>query len=406
MIEAIIYCGAGFLFAALIGIAVAPVIHSRAVRLTMRRLENSIPQSLAEIQADKDLLRAEFALSMHRLEKGAEKLQEQNTSQLAELGRKSDVIKRFMIEREAQKVEAVALKTELDTLRDRLRTASQEIKAAGDQDHSDDFVALVPKEWPAAEEVRAAREGSDFSAELQVTIPATPVSPYNFGNQFVRKEPSIGGRISRSLAYCSIAVLIGAGATFAWQIYGDDAKEMVGARIPSLGPLLSASTTKEPPDVATKPADAATQDDSAALTQEELAQQLENDLERDEHSEEQVAAKQEQTTQDIATRRVEPNTKQAMPSASTQDQSMLARPETTPTTITDWTLREVTNGMAVLQGPTGILRVTRGDTVPGLGKITSIVRWGKGWVVATSAAYCTSAPPNYVDGICKPYRGN
>src|SRR5262245_47547634 len=250
MIEAVIYCGAGFLFAALIGIAVAPVIHSRAVRTTMRRLENSIPQSMADIQADKDLLRAEFALSMHRLERGAEKLQEQNTSQLAELGRKSDVINRFMIEREAQKVEAIALKTELDTLRDRLRTASKEIKAAGGQDHSDDLFSLVPKEWPSTEEARVAPEGSDFSADLQVTVPATPMSPHNFGNQFVRKEPSIGGRISRSLAYCSIAVLIGAGVTFAWQLYGDDAKEMVGARIPSLGPLLSASTTKEPPDVA------------------------------------------------------------------------------------------------------------------------------------------------------------
>jgi hypothetical protein len=182
---------------------------------------------------------------------------------------------------------------------------------------------------------------------------------------------------------------------------------MVGSRIPSLGRLLSVSTTIRPSDVATKPADpTATQDNSAALTQEELAQQLENDLERDEHSEEQVAAKQEQTTQDTATRQVEQNTKQAMPSPSTQDQSILARPETTPTTIADWTLREVTNGTAVLQGPIGILRVTRGDTVPGLGKITSIVRWGNGWVVATSAGYCTSAPPDYVDGTCKPYRGN
>jgi hypothetical protein len=406
MIEAIIYCGAGFLFAAFIGIAVAPVIHSRAVRLTMRRLENSIPQSMAEIQADKDLLRAEFALSMHRLERGAGKLQEQNASQLAELGRKSDVINRFMVEREAQKVEAIALKTELDTLRDRLRTASKEIKAAGDQDHSDDLVSLVPKEWPAAEELRVAGQGSDFSAELQVTAPATPVSAHKFGNQFVN-EPSIGGRISRGLAYFSVAVLIGGGATFAWQSYGDEVKEMVGRRIPSLGRLLSVSTTIRPSNVATKPADpTATQDNSAALTHEELAQQLENDLERDEHSEEQVAAKQEQTTQDIATRQVEQNTKQAMPSLSTKDQSILAGPQTTPTTIADWTLREVINGTAVLQGPTGILRVTRGDTVPGLGKVTSIVRWGNGWVVATSAGYCTSAPPNYVDGICKPYRGN
>ena len=405
MIEAIIYCGAGFLFAALIGVAVAPLIHNRAVRLTLRRLQNSIPQSMAEIQADKDLLRAEFALSTHRLETGVGKLKEQNTIQLAELGRKSDVINRLKIEREAQKVEAVALQTELDTLRDRLRVTSKEIKAAEGRDHSDDLVSLVPKDWPAAEEARVAREGSDFSAELQVPIPATPVSPHNFANQFVRKGPSIGGRISRSLAYFSIAVLIGAGATFAWQSYRDDAEEMVRARIPSLSWLLSVSTTKRPSDVATKRADpTTTQDNSAALTQEELAQQLENDLERDvagvQHSEAQVGAMQEQTPQ------VEQNTKQEMPSPSTQDQSMPAGLETTPTTIAGWTLREVTNGTAVLQGPIGILRVTRGDAVPGLGKGTSIVRWGDGWVVATGAGYCASAPPDHVDGNCKPYRGN
>ena len=405
MIEAIIYCGAGFLFAALIGVAVAPLIHNRAVRMNLRRLQNSIPQSMAEIKADKDLLRAEFALSTHRLETGVGKLKEQNTIQLAELGRKSDVINRLKIEREAQKVEAVALQTELDTLRDRLRVTSKEIKAAEGRDHSDDLVSLVPKYWPAAEEARVAREGSDFSAELQVPIPATPVSPHNFANQFVRKGPSIGGRISRSLAYFSIAVLIGAGATFAWQSYRDDAEEMVRARIPSLSWLLSVSTTKRPSDVATKRADpTTTQDNSAALTQEELAQQLENDLERDvagvQHSEAQVGAMQEQT------RQVEQNTKQEMPSPSTQDQSMPAGLETTPTTIASWTLREVTNGTAVLQGPIGILRVMRGDTVPGLGKVTSIVRWGNGWVVATSAGYCASAPPDQVGGICKPYRGN
>ena len=304
---------------------------------------------MAEIQADKDLLRAEFALSTHRLETGVGKLKEQNTIQLAELGRKSDVINRLKIEREAQKVEAVALQTELDTLRDRLRVTSKEIKAAEGRDHSDDLVSLVPKDWPAAEEARVAREGSDFSAELQVPIPATSVSPHNFANQFVRKGPSIGGRISRSLAYFSIAVLIGAGATFAWQSYRDDAEEMVRAWIPSLSWLLSVSTTKRPSDVATKRADpTTTQDNSAALTQEELAQQLENDSERDvagvQHSEAQVGAMQEQTPQ------VEQNTKQEMPSPSTQDQSMPAGLETTPTTIAGWTLREVTNGTAVLQG--------------------------------------------------------
>ena len=36
-------------------------------------------------------------------------------------------------------------------------------------------------------------------------------------------------------------------------------------------------------------------------------------------------------------------------------------------------MREVTNGMAALEGPNGIWRVRRGDAVPGLGRIESIV---------------------------------
>jgi hypothetical protein len=59
-------------------------------------------------------------------------------------------------------------------------------------------------------------------------------------------------------------------------------------------------------------------------------------------------------------------------------------PETRPTTIEGWTLREVINGTAVLDGPNGIWRATRGDSVPGVGRVDSIIRWGNRWVVATS----------------------
>jgi hypothetical protein len=59
-------------------------------------------------------------------------------------------------------------------------------------------------------------------------------------------------------------------------------------------------------------------------------------------------------------------------------------PETRPTTIEGWTLREVTNGIAILEGPNGIWRVRRGDTVPGVGRIDSILLWGERWIVATS----------------------
>jgi hypothetical protein len=59
-------------------------------------------------------------------------------------------------------------------------------------------------------------------------------------------------------------------------------------------------------------------------------------------------------------------------------------PETRPTTIDGWTVREVNGGTAVLEGPNGVWKATRGDTVPSVGKIDSIVRWGNRWIVVTS----------------------
>ena len=59
-------------------------------------------------------------------------------------------------------------------------------------------------------------------------------------------------------------------------------------------------------------------------------------------------------------------------------------PETRPTTIEGWMVRDVIGGAAVLEGPGGVWSVTRGDTVPGVGTVDSIVRWGNRWVVATS----------------------
>jgi hypothetical protein len=58
--------------------------------------------------------------------------------------------------------------------------------------------------------------------------------------------------------------------------------------------------------------------------------------------------------------------------------------ETKPGTIEGWTVREVVGETAVLNGPNGRWRAMSGDSVPGLGKVDSIVRWGSRWIVATS----------------------
>ncbi len=65
-------------------------------------------------------------------------------------------------------------------------------------------------------------------------------------------------------------------------------------------------------------------------------------------------------------------------------------PDTRPITIEGWTVRNVSGGTAVLQGPDGIRRLSVGDTVPGAGRIDSIVRWGNRWIVATSRGLITT----------------
>jgi len=84
MIELVMYFGIGYLVAALLGLLFIPLVHNRAVRLTMKQLEASTPLSTAEVRADKDQLRAESAMATRRLEMKIEMMKAQTTWQLAE----------------------------------------------------------------------------------------------------------------------------------------------------------------------------------------------------------------------------------------------------------------------------------------------------------------------------------
>src|ERR1700746_892578 len=92
-------------------------------------------------------------------------------------------------------------------------------------------------------------DASDLGAERASSNPAhqqRPSRPYRssgFKNAQVRSDrPSITRRIIRTLGRFSAAVLIGVGATLAWQCYGS---VMVGAWAPSLGWLVPTSPSEE-----------------------------------------------------------------------------------------------------------------------------------------------------------------
>lgn len=129
MIEPIMYFAIGFLVSALLGLMIVPLVHNRAVRLTTKRMEAATPLSMAEIQADKDQLRAEFAMSARRLEMSVEQLKNKTTSQLAELGKKTDAINRMKVELGEKNATIFQLEAREKAVKEQLRATEEEFAA-------------------------------------------------------------------------------------------------------------------------------------------------------------------------------------------------------------------------------------------------------------------------------------
>jgi regulator of replication initiation timing len=92
MVEALMYVAIGFLSAVLAGLAVVPLVHNRAVRLTVRDLEGALPISMGELQAEKDALRAEFAMAVRRVELANEQLRSRLANLMVRISEKENLI--------------------------------------------------------------------------------------------------------------------------------------------------------------------------------------------------------------------------------------------------------------------------------------------------------------------------
>ena len=78
----------GFLAASLLGLLLASAFWSRAVRLTTTRIKQSMPVSELEIKADRDRLRAEYAIKVHKLETQLDQAKLQRARQLIDINRR------------------------------------------------------------------------------------------------------------------------------------------------------------------------------------------------------------------------------------------------------------------------------------------------------------------------------
>jgi hypothetical protein len=111
MVEAVMYAAIGFFTASLLTLAIVPLLHARAERLTLQRLEATLPMSLSDVQGERDGLRAEFAMATRRLELKIERITEKCAQAMAKFSRAADLANRLQSENNALRAEVVALKS-------------------------------------------------------------------------------------------------------------------------------------------------------------------------------------------------------------------------------------------------------------------------------------------------------
>ncbi|HUI19934.1 MAG TPA: hypothetical protein VLZ74_02670 [Methylocella sp.] len=62
-----------------------------------------------------------------------------------------------------------------------------------------------------------------------------------------------------------------------------------------------------------------------------------------------------------------------------------------PQLIKNWVVRDVYDGIALVESPRGSIEVSPGETIPGAGTVKAIERRGTGWIVITSQGVVDSA---------------
>jgi hypothetical protein len=110
----------GFLAASLLALLFAPLFWRRAVRLTTRRMKEAMPLTEVEIRADKDRLRAEHAIRVHRLERQAEQIRMAMARQKIDLSRRDSDINALQVALER-------LQSELEEARNARRVLEQTV---------------------------------------------------------------------------------------------------------------------------------------------------------------------------------------------------------------------------------------------------------------------------------------
>jgi chromosome segregation ATPase len=168
----------GFLAASLCGLLLLPALNARAARLERRRAEARLPLSPAEIAAERDFLRAQFAVQQRRMERRVESVEAKRQADMAAIGAgtmRVAALARDVAARDAEIAQAQAktreLETELAVAREDGTASLATLQALEDAhaDLLDSLLTLRQVAAPAADQdaVALAAERDDLRASLK-----------------------------------------------------------------------------------------------------------------------------------------------------------------------------------------------------------------------------------------------
>lgn len=169
----------GILFASLLVVAILPSYRSRVQRLTSEAIRRSVPLTEAEIRADKDKLRAQFAIRVHKLEAEGEQQKLVAARQRIEMNRRDARITE--LQDEAERIKAAleenfnARRVLEHTVTDRLPRLEQQLESARDMiKERDEELGVLKIETTRS--VRALDEAMQMNAQQRAELERTSAS--------------------------------------------------------------------------------------------------------------------------------------------------------------------------------------------------------------------------------------
>lgn len=172
-LQSLMLVALGILFASLLVVAILPSYRSRVQRLTSEAIRRSVPLTEAEIRADKDKLRAQFAIRVHKLEAEGEQQKLVAARQRIEMNRRDARITE--LQDEAERIKAAleenfnARRVLEHTVADRLPRLEQQLESARDMiEERDEELGVLKIETTRS--VRALDEAMQMNAQQRAEL--------------------------------------------------------------------------------------------------------------------------------------------------------------------------------------------------------------------------------------------